>query len=120
MTYVIPCHPAEGVTPECGFPRRSLFGRSAPYGVTSIVLFANSFVVGCYFDATFLYNIAVTAPTYIVQNLTEYFSGVMCLVLTFHCWHLDWRGGANATTKASYVALVCLLLLIMALPAMGL
>ena len=78
------------------------------------------FVIGCCLDVTFLYNIAVTDPSYIVQNLTEYFSGVMCLVLTFHCWRLDWRGRASATTKASYLALVCLLLLIMALPAMGL
>jgi hypothetical protein len=66
-----------------------------------------------------LYNIAVTEPTYIVQNLTEYFSVVTCLVLTFYCWHLDWQGRANATTKASYVGLVCLLFLIMALPSIG-
>jgi hypothetical protein len=70
--------------------------------------------------ATFLYNLLVNDPTYLVQNLTEYFSAVMCLVLTFLCWRLDWQGRANVITKASYVGLVCLLLLIMALPSIGL
>ena len=60
----------------------------------------------------------MTDPTHVVQNLTEYFSAVMYLVLTFHCWRLYRQGRANVTTKASYVALVSLLLLIMALPTM--
>ena len=75
-------------------------------------------VIDCCFCVTFLYNLTVTDPTHVVQNLTEYFSAVMCLVLTFHCWRLDRQGRANVTTKASYVALVSLLLLIMALPTM--
>jgi hypothetical protein len=66
-----------------------------------------------------LYNIAVSAPTYLIQNLVEYFTGVMCLVLTIYSWRLDWQGRASATTKASYVALVCMLFLIMALPVMA-
>jgi hypothetical protein len=67
-----------------------------------------------------LYNLLVNDPTYLVQNLTEYFSAMMCLVLTFLCWHLDRQGRANVITKASYVGLVCLLLVIMALPSIGL
>ena len=68
---------------------------------------------------TSLYDLEMSDPTHLAQNLTEYFSAVMCLVLTFHCWRLDRQGRANATTKASYVALVGLLLLILALPSMG-
>jgi hypothetical protein len=51
--------------------------------------------------------------------MTEYFGGVLVLVLTFLCWHFDRRGRANFTTKASYVALTCLILLVMALPLVG-
>ena len=51
--------------------------------------------------------------------MTEYFGGVLVLVLTFLCWHFDRQGRANATTKASYVALACLILVVMALPLMG-
>jgi hypothetical protein len=51
--------------------------------------------------------------------MTEYFGGVLVLVLTFLCWHFERRGKANVTTKASYVALTCLILLVMALPLMG-
>jgi hypothetical protein len=69
---------------------------------------------------TSLYNLLVSDPTYIVQNLAEYCSAVMCLVLTFLCWRLEWQGRANVITKASYVGLVGLLLLIMALPSIGL
>ncbi len=73
-----------------------------------------------YFSAAAsLYDLEMSDPTHLAQNLTEYFSAVMCLVLTFHCWRLDRQGRANATTKASYVALVGLLLLILALPSMG-
>jgi hypothetical protein len=43
----------------------------------------------------------------------------LVLVLTFLCWHFDRRGRANVTTKASYVALTCLILLVMTLPLMG-
>jgi hypothetical protein len=50
--------------------------------------------------------------------MSEYFGGVLVLVLTFLCWHFDRRGRANATTKASYVALTCLILLVMTLPLM--
>jgi len=66
-----------------------------------------------------LYNVRVSDPTYLIQNLVEYFTGVMCLVLTFHCWRLDRQGRANVTTKASYIALVCMLFLIMAIPFMA-
>jgi hypothetical protein len=68
---------------------------------------------------TFLYDLVMSDPSHLAQNLTEYFSAVMCLVLTFHCWRLDRQGRVGATTKASYVALVGLLLLIMALSSMG-
>ena len=51
--------------------------------------------------------------------MTEYFGGVLVLVLTFLCWHFDRRGKANVTTKASYIALTCLILLVMTLPLMG-
>jgi hypothetical protein len=68
---------------------------------------------------TSLYHLGMSDPTHLAQNLTEYFSAVMCLVLTFHCWRLDRQGRVGTTTKASYVALVGLLLLIMALPSMG-
>ncbi len=51
--------------------------------------------------------------------MTEYFGGVLVLVLTFLCWHFDRRGRANATTKASYVALVSLILLLITPPLMG-
>jgi hypothetical protein len=68
---------------------------------------------------TSLYNLVMSDPTHLAQNLTEYFSALMCLMLTFHCWRLDRQGRVGATTKASYVALVGLLLLIMALPSMG-
>jgi hypothetical protein len=50
--------------------------------------------------------------------MTEYFGGVLVLVLTFLCWHFERRGKANVTTKASYVALTCLILLVMAFPLM--
>ena len=78
------------------------------------------FVTDCDSNALFLYNLAVSDPTYLIQNLAEYFTGVMCLVLTFHCWRLDRQGRASAVTKGSYVALVCMLLLIMAIPSIGL
>jgi hypothetical protein len=68
---------------------------------------------------TSLYTLVMSDPTHLAQNLTEYFSALMCLMLTFHCWRLDRQGRVDATTKASYVALVGLLLLIMALPSMG-
>jgi hypothetical protein len=68
---------------------------------------------------TSLYNLVMSDPTHLAQNLTEYFSALMCLMLTFHCWRLDRQGRVGAITKASYVALVGLLLLIMALPSMG-
>ena len=55
-------------------------------------------------------------PTTILQVMTEYFGGVLVLVLTFLCWHFDRHGRANATTKASYVALVSLILLILTPP----
>ncbi len=58
-------------------------------------------------------------PTTLLKTLTEYTSGVMLLALTFYCWHLDRRGRASETLRASYVALVCLLLLVMALPLKG-
>ena len=58
-------------------------------------------------------------PTTILQVMTEYFGGVLLLVLTFLCWHFDRHGRANATTKASYVALVSLILLFIAAPLMG-
>jgi hypothetical protein len=51
--------------------------------------------------------------------MTEYFGGVLVLVLTFLCWHFDRHGRANATTKASYVALISLILLIISPPLMG-
>jgi hypothetical protein len=88
--------------------------------ITSVVAEASPFVIGCCFAATILYNLVMNDPAILIQNLTEYFSSVMFLVLTFYCWHLDRQGRASATTKASYLALVCLLLLIMALPSMGL
>jgi hypothetical protein len=68
---------------------------------------------------TSLYTLVMSDPTHLAQNLTEYFSALMCLMLTFHCWRLDRQGRVGAITKASYVALVGLLLLIMALPSMG-
>jgi hypothetical protein len=55
----------------------------------------------------------------IPQALAEYTSGVMLLALSFYCWHLDRRGRATKTLKASYFALACLLLLFMALPLAG-
>jgi hypothetical protein len=78
------------------------------------------FVTDCDFNALSLYNLAVSDPTYLIQNLAEYFTGVMCLILTFHCWRLDRQGRASAITKGSYVALVCILFLTMALPSIGL
>ncbi len=57
--------------------------------------------------------------TSILQLLIVYISGVMLLALTFYCWHLDRRGRATKTLKASYFALSCLLLLFMALPLTG-
>jgi hypothetical protein len=54
-----------------------------------------------------------------LQVMTEYFGGILLLVLTFLCWHFDRHGRANATTKASYVALVSLILLFIAAPLMG-
>ena len=80
----------------------------------------DSFVTDCDFNTAFLYNLVMSDPNYLVQNLAEYFTGVMCLVLTLHCWRLDRQERANATAKASYVALICMLFLIMALPFMGL
>ena len=58
-------------------------------------------------------------PTTILQVMTEYFGGVLVLVLIFLCWHFDRHGRANATTKASYVALVSLILLLLTPPLMG-
>ncbi len=58
-------------------------------------------------------------PTTLLKMLTEYISSIMLLALTFYCWHLDRRGRASETLRASYVALVCLLLLVMALPLKG-
>ena len=58
-------------------------------------------------------------PTTILQVMTEYFGGVLVLILTFLCWHFDRHGRANATTKASYVALVSLILLILTPPLRG-
>jgi len=55
----------------------------------------------------------------LLEVLTEYCSGMSLLVLTFLCWHYDRRGKATATTKASYVALACLILLVMVLPLRG-
>jgi len=48
--------------------------------------------------------------------MTEYFGGVLVLILTFLCWYFERRGKANPTTKASYLALTCLILLVMVLP----
>jgi hypothetical protein len=83
-------------------------------------VYSDSFVTDCDSDALSLYNLAMSDSTYLIQNLAEYFTGVMCLVLTFHCWRLDRRGRANALTKGSYVSLVCVLFLIMAIPSIGL
>jgi hypothetical protein len=83
-------------------------------------LSGSPFVTDCDSSALFLYNLAVSDPTYLIQNLAEYFTSVMCLVLTFHCWRLDRQGRASAITKGSYVALICMLFLIMALPSIGL
>jgi hypothetical protein len=58
-------------------------------------------------------------PTTILKVMTEYFGCVLLLFLTFLCWHFDRHGRANATTKASYVVLVSLILLILAAPLMG-
>ena len=58
-------------------------------------------------------------PTTILKVITVYFSGILLLVLTFLCWHFDRHGRANATTKASYVALVSLILVIITPPLMG-
>ncbi len=55
-------------------------------------------------------------PTTILKVMTVYFSGILLLLLTFLCWHFDRHGRANATTKASYVALVSLILLVITLP----
>jgi hypothetical protein len=66
-----------------------------------------------------LYNQAMHDLNTLLGVMTEYFGGVLVLVLTFLCWHFDRRGKANVTTKASYVALTCLILLVMALPLMG-
>jgi hypothetical protein len=106
--------------PKAEFPRMNLLGCSTPHGLTSVGYVQWLFVADCSLPATFLYNLLVNDPTYLVQNLTEYFSAMMCLVLTFLCWHLDRRGRANVITKASYVGLVGLLLVIMALPSIGL
>jgi hypothetical protein len=83
-------------------------------------VYSDTFVTDCDYNELFLYNLAMSDPTYLVQNLAEYLTGVMCLVLTLHCWRLDRQGRANAITKASYVVLVCMLFLIMALPSIGL
>ena len=58
-------------------------------------------------------------PTTILKVMTVYFSGILLLLLTFLCWHFDRHGRANATTKASYVALVSLILVIITPPLMG-
>ena len=55
----------------------------------------------------------------LIGVMTEYFGSVLVLLLTFLCCHFDRRGRANVTTKASYVVLTCLILLVMALPLMG-
>jgi hypothetical protein len=55
-------------------------------------------------------------PTTILKVMTEYFGGILLLLLTFLCWHFDRHGRADAMTKASYVALVSLILLIISLP----
>ena len=83
-------------------------------------MYSASFVIACDSKALFVYNLAMSDPTYLVQNLVEYFTGVMCLILTLYCWRLDRQGRASAVTKASYVALICTLFLIMALPSLGL
>ena len=57
--------------------------------------------------------------TIILQVMTEYVGGVLVLLLTFLCWHFDRHGRADATTKASYVALVSLILLVITPPLMG-
>jgi hypothetical protein len=57
--------------------------------------------------------------TTVLKVMIEYCGGASLLLLTFLCWHFDRRGRANATAKASYVALACLILLVMALPLMG-
>jgi hypothetical protein len=89
-----------------------------PSGVLG--LSGSPFVTDCDFNALSLYNLAVSDPTYLIQNLVEYFTAVTCLVLTFHCWRLDRQGRASDVTKGSYVALVCMLFLIMAIPSIGL
>jgi hypothetical protein len=58
-------------------------------------------------------------PTTILKVMTAYFGGILLLLLTFLCWHFDRHGRANATTKASYVALVSLILVIITPPLMG-
>ena len=58
-------------------------------------------------------------PTTILKVMTEYFGGILLLLLTFLCWQFDRRGRANAMTKASYVALASLILLIITPPLMG-
>lgn len=63
-----------------------------------------------------LYNQRVYDLTTILKVMTEYTGGASLLLLTFLCWHFDRRGRANATTKASYVALACLILVVIAFP----
>ena len=58
-------------------------------------------------------------PTTILKVMTAYLSGILLLLLTFLCWHFDRHGRANGTTKASYVALVSLILVIITPPLMG-
>ena len=57
--------------------------------------------------------------TTFLKVLDEYFSGVTLLVMTFCSWHLDRRGRATKTLRASYAGLACVLLLVMALPLAG-
>jgi len=88
--------------------------------VNSGLLAYSNFITDCDCNVLLLYNLAMSDPTYLIQNLAEYFTGVLCLVLTFYCWRLHLQGRASAVTKGCYVALVCMLFLIMAIPSIGL
>ena len=89
-------------------------------GNFELLAYSDFFVTGCGYNALLLYNLVMSDPPYLIQNLVEYFTGVLCLILTFHCWRLDLQGRSSAVTKASYVALVCMLFLIMAIPSISL
>jgi hypothetical protein len=54
-----------------------------------------------------------------LKVLVQYFSGATLLVMTLCCWHLDRRGRASKTLRASYAALAFVLLLVMVLPLAG-